>query len=88
MTPLRHGLNFERFRFSDTLHPSLNFGDPVSPSHPSLLIHFAGEHTGVFMFVHSLSLDFKGTTTRGSVDATTATSDGDGGHGGDERTRR
>jgi hypothetical protein len=42
---------------------------------PSLLIHFAGEHTGVFIFVHSLSLDFKSTTTRGSVDVTIATSD-------------
>ena len=29
MTPLRPRLNFEQLLFSDTLRPSLNFGDPV-----------------------------------------------------------
>ena len=32
MTPLRPRLNFEQLWFSDTLRPSLNYGDPVSPS--------------------------------------------------------
>ena len=47
----------------DTLRPSLNFGR-------------FGEHTYVFILVHSLSLHLKGTRTiaRGSIDTTTAMS--------------
>jgi hypothetical protein len=39
MTPLRPRLNFEQLCFSDTLRPSLNFGDPVSPSQFGSLHH-------------------------------------------------
>jgi hypothetical protein len=39
MTPLRPWVNVERFHFSDTLHPSLNFGVPVSPSQFASLHH-------------------------------------------------
>ena len=81
---LRPSLNFWRFRFCQYHAPEPKFWLSGSSNtifaicfSPSLFIHFAGEHTGVFSFVHLLSLDLKGITTiaRGSVDETTATSD-------------
>ena len=62
------------------MRPSLNFGGHFSTHdtlRPSLNIGRFGEHTCVFILVHSLSLHLKGTTTiaRGSIDTTTVTSD-------------
>jgi hypothetical protein len=52
MTPLRPTLNFQQFRFSDTLCPSLNFADPVSPS------QFASLHHCSFILLVTTTLVF------------------------------
>ena len=95
MTPLRPRLNLKQHRLSDTLRPSLNFGDLVSPSHYLLL--------SISSFIHSFLYNHCVLTSKASQRAkdhptaarsatakadTTATSGHVNGHNDSNRLRR